>query len=486
MRTVDLPPNAPTLMESTRAIGYSLEAAIADIVDNSISAVSTNIDIDFFPYEDAFISILDDGVGMDASALICAMQYGSQNPNIQREENDLGRYGLGLKTATLSQCRQLTVVSKQQNEIHGCRWDLDHVIETGSWSLLLLETTDIDELPQIDKLRNYINGTLIIWKKLDKLSIGEIDFSDALGKQMDNVRSHLSLVFHRYLDGERGIKKISIKMNNRPLKSRDPFLLKKSTQIFDDEIILVRNSRILIKPYILPHFSKMTRDDIEQIGGEDGFRRQQGFYIYRNKRLIIWGTWFRMMRQSDLSKLARVLVDIPNSLDDLWTLDIKKSTAIPPEEVKKNLSLLLRKIYEGSKQTWTVRHKKEITDTIHHVWDRKKNSTGEIIYTINREHPLINEVVRNNPDTKRALERLLDQVEKNIPLNSLYIDLTNDEKISNENEQQADYVIHLMKDLLKGAPTTELQTYIDKLKCTEPFCRYVAEIDRAIAKGDMP
>jgi len=120
----------------------------------------------------------------------------------------------------------------------------------------------------------------------------------------------------------------------------------------DDETLVVHGQKIIVRPYILPHVSKMTQDEIKSLGGKEGLRRQQGFYVYRNKRLLVWGTWFRMMRQGDLSKLARIQVDIPNTLDDLWTLDIKKSSALPPAEVRKNLEIIIDRIAERSNQQY--------------------------------------------------------------------------------------------------------------------------------------
>ncbi len=327
MKTVYLPPHAPTLMESTRAIGYSIETAIADIIDNSIAAQAGQVDIDFFPIGDAYISILDNGHGMTSEELIGAMQYGSRNPLETREESDLGRYGLGMKTASLSQCRILTVLTKKAGVFSGAQWNLDHVQKTGDWSLLLVDETEAHGYPSTEKLKNYENGTLVIWQGLDRFAVGENDMADAFSRKMELIRDHLSLVFHRYLSGETGIKKLEIKMNDLAIVPQDPFLIKKSTQLMDDETIIVKGAKVKVTPYILPHTSKLTQKELKDLGGKDGLRKNQGFYVYRNKRLLVWGNWFRLMRQGDLSKLARVQVDIPNSLDDLWTLDIKKSTA---------------------------------------------------------------------------------------------------------------------------------------------------------------
>ena len=328
MKTIDLPPYAPTLMESTRAIGYSIEAAIADIIDNSIAAKASQIDIDFFPIGESYISVLDNGCGMTQEELVSAMQYGSRNPLEDRAVDDLGRYGLGLKTASLSQCRVLTVISKTRGSIIGAQWNLNHVQSAESWSLILFDSDEANQYPGIYKLKAYASGTLVVWQDLDKFAVGENDMAEAFSRKMGLIREHLSLVFHRYLSGEPGLKKLEIKMNDERVEPQDPFLSKKSTQLMDEETIIVRGQKVKVTPYILPHTSKLTQKELKALGGKDGLRKNQGFYVYRNKRLLVWGSWFRLMRQGDLSKLARVQVDIPNSLDDLWTLDIKNGIAL--------------------------------------------------------------------------------------------------------------------------------------------------------------
>lgn len=474
MKTKPLPPYAPTLIESTRAIGYTLEAAIADIVDNSISASASCIDIFFFPVGDSYIAILDDGYGMDADALETAMRYGSQNPNEKREANDLGRFGLGLKTASLSQCRTLTVVSKQSNCIEARSWDIDHVIEAHDWSLLILDSVEeFNAIPQIEELRKLKSGTLVVWQNLDRLKVGELDFSRSMGKKMDDVRAHLSLVFHRYISGEPGIKKMQLRMNNASVEPADPFLSKRNTQVMSDEIMNISGSKVVIRPYILPHISNLTCDEIAALDGKEGLRKSQGFYVYRNKRLLVWGTWFRMMKQAELSKLARVQVDIPNELDSLWTLDIKKSTAMPPEEVRNNLDSVIERLAEHSKRTWVFRGKKETHDSIVHVWQRFRGKHGGAYYTINRDHPLV-EVFEDSPQqTKRNLENLLKAIEDELPLSSLYLDLNSDKPIENEMEISAQAVESLLQDLLAQFPNdTAKMELLDRLAVSEPFVHY--------------
>lgn len=473
MQVRETPPFAPVLMESTRAIGYSLEAAIADIIDNSIAAKAGKVQLFFFPVDDAYVCILDNGSGMDDAQIDVAMQYGSKSPTDMRDASDLGRYGLGLKTASLSQCRVLTVVSKQGNTIIGRRWDLDYVIETGKWSLLVLDEDDLEQVPHIADLKEQENGTLVVWQNLDRLLMGEVDYEKSLGRKMDDVRQHLGLVFHRYLSGESGIKRLEILFNGVKIKAADPFLLKKSTQAMDTETLIIRGKKILVKPYILPHISKMTEEEKNQLGGKEGIRKQQGFYVYRNKRLLIWGTWFRMMRQGDLSKLARVMVDIPNDLDDLWTLDIKKSHAIPPAEVRNNLQIVIDRIADKSKWTWTFRGKKETSDTVEHIWTRLKTPGSGVAYEFNRDHPLVDQIIADVPEARTKLESLLRYIERSIPLNQLYVDLNNDEKIENDTEIEEAEMRKTLEQMLSAVPSSILRLeMLERLEHTEPFCLY--------------
>jgi hypothetical protein len=482
---MDLPPYAPTLIESTRAIGYSLESAVADIIDNSVAAGASKVDLFFFPVDEEYIAILDNGNGMTESEVNMAMQYGSKNPLEQRGENDLGRFGLGLKTASLSQSSILTVVTKQNEVLLARRWDINYVKETGHWTLLVLEEKDIMELPHIENLLEYKTGTLVIWQELDRLKAGEIYFEQSLGRKVDLVREHLALVFHRYLSGESGLKKLSIQINFEKIVPIDPFLTLKSVQAMDDETLIIKGKKISIRPYILPHISKMTSEEIKMLGGKEGLRKLQGFYVYRNKRLLVWGTWFRMMRQGEMSKLARIRVDIPNDLDDLWTLDIKKSSAIPPAEVRINLKSVVDRLAEKSKRTWTYRGKKETDDSIVHVWNRFKTRSGGYIYEINREYPLLVELAETNPGLSGRLSMLIKQIEENIPLNTLYLDLNNDEKIENDKEFQVEDIITMLKEILKSTEKKSHSNMLETLKKSEPFSDFSREIEEAIREGRL-
>ena len=480
MQVIELPPIAPTLIESTRAIGYSLEAAIADIVDNSIAACATNVKIKFFPLQGAYISILDDGTGMDASEITSAMQYGSQNPLVERSEGDLGRFGLGLKTASLSQCRMLTVASKKNNSIEIRRWDIDFVQQTGAWSLQMLsEPDEISSIPNIEVLAQMTSGTLVVWQKLDRMESGCVDFAKSMGRQIDVVREHLALVYHRYLSGEPGIKKLTISINDENLIPADPFLIKKSDQTMQEETYIIHGAKIQVQPYILPHVSMLSAAELKSAGGKEGLRKLQGFYVYRNKRLLIWGTWFKMMRKGELSKLARIRVDIPNTLDNLWTLDIKKSSAIPPEEVRENLVAVIDNIGNKSKVKFTKRGKLETDDKDIHLWNRMRTRDGGYYYEINRQHPLVLQLASHLGEGNTMLNAVLTQIEKSLPLNQLYIDLNGDEKIANDQFQKDKEIIECLRSMLSADLNGDQKLeFLDKIESFSPYKEHSEAIEK--------
>jgi hypothetical protein len=161
MQDIILNPYAPILVESTRSLGHSFESALADIIDNSISKGAHQIDVNFQSADIPYLSVIDDACGMDETELISAMRYGSRNPLETRDENDLGRFGLGLKVASLSQCRILTVITKKNGKINAARWDLDYIIQKKDWVLISLDDDEIEKLQFIDLLKSRQSGTIV-------------------------------------------------------------------------------------------------------------------------------------------------------------------------------------------------------------------------------------------------------------------------------------------------------------------------------------
>jgi hypothetical protein len=476
MKRSKLPPYAPTLVESIRSIGYTLETAIADLLDNSISAGATNINIKFSPYGQPFVAILDDGEGMDSNELSMAMRHGSKDPHYTREAHDLGRFGLGLKTASLSQCRRLIVSSLKNGVLSAKSWDLEVIIDEEDWVLLEYEEDELVDLPLISELKNQGKGTLVIWQNLDRIVSGERSIESALGDKMERVREHLSLVFHRYLSGDYSMKKTKIHINGYHLTPYDPFLRSNpATEHMPDEKVILDGHVVEIKPYILPHISKLSPEEIDLAGGEEGFRKNQGFYIYRNKRLISWGTWFRLTKASEMNKLARVRIDIPNAMDYFWDLDIKKSMATPPEAVRQNLRRIVDRIANGSKRVYTFRGKKQTDENFIRLWDRYNGREG-IWYQINRKHPVVQSLLNKiGNEEKLVLEHLLKSLEESYPIDSLYVDMASDERVQmNQRDDNFDYLKELAKTVINSVEFIDggKERIIKQLHLMDPFCNY--------------
>ena len=409
-----------------------------------------------------------------------AMRYGSQSSLNTRDSTDLGRFGLGLKTASLSQCRCLTVITKQGRRLEARRWDLDEIYRKGSWALLSLNSEEIHAIPQFQsQLKQLKSGTLIIWEKLDRLLKGAKATDKLMSRQMEYVREHLALVFHRYLAGESGLTKLSIRMNGLTIEPKDPFLLGRSTVFQADENFIIEGYRVEVSSFMLPHVSNMTKKEKSALGGAEGLTKDQGFYIYRNKRLLVWGTWFRMHRKDELSKLARIRVDVPNALDHLWTLDIRKSTAVPPDVIKNNLARIVDRITEGSKRAWTFRGKREISDDGSHLWSKTKIRDG-VVYNLNRNHVLLQLLEETlNSEQKRLLENYLRLAEGNLPLNQLYVDLNNEEQVNARKEKDAEQeAMETAKEILENISESPMRdAQIRLMMQTDPFCNYRKIVD---------
>ena len=412
-------PFAPSLIESMRSLGYSFPSAIADLLDNSISAKARNIDIISTPDIEPSLIILDDGKGMTEHELCEAMRYGSNNPLETRREDDLGRFGLGMKAASLSQCRKLIVVSKKEGKISAYSWDLDYVIDSESWMLMGFTEEEMLQFPHIDQLLEKEHGTYIYLSEFDRIKEGTGNLSETFNRCLDDMINHLALVFHRFID-----EGLIIRVNQLELEARDPFLsYHRATQRKRESSFRINNEKITLKPFILPHLSKLSQDDLDKVGGKDRLRSEQGFYVYRNKRLIIWGTRFRLERKDELNKLARVMVDIPNSLDYMWSIDIKKSAATLPDIIKKNM---YNAVYESvlcSEAVHTYRGRKEKKDKdIEYVWERVKVRDG-YEYQINRKIPQL-ELLQSTLDESqlRLLGSVINTIEAAFPVSALYVD----------------------------------------------------------------
>ena len=426
MRFVEIPPKPSSLFESMRDIGYSLSTALADLIDNSIAAGAETVQV-FASVEgsEPKVGVLDDGAGMTEQELLEAMRLGSRSPLEERARSDLGRFGLGLKTASFSQCRVLTVVTRTNGATASARWDLDYIADSDMWRVQLLD--DLTSVPWADLLGD--NGTLVVW---EKLGIGSDELGSERGKtdfvrRLDEARSHLELVFHRFLSGEPGRRRIRIQLNNRPLEPFDPFHSNHPATIAGPtERIRVAHKDVLVQPFTLPHHGKVTPSEWERNAGPDGYLKNQGFYVYRERRLIIHGTWFGLARQLELTKLARVRIDLPNSLDAAWRIDVKKASAQLPTVVRDRLRRIIEPLGAGSKGVYTAKGQKLIEENRVPVWNRIQNK-NQIFYRINDEHPMVLDLLsRLPPEARGDLLRVIEVAGAALPMDALFADLGGD------------------------------------------------------------
>lgn len=473
-------PFAPTLIESMRSLGYSFPSAIADLLDNSISAKAEKIIIIAEPSSDPDLIIFDDGCGMSFDELYEAMRYGSTNPLEERSADDLGRFGLGLKSASLSQCRKLVVISKKNGDYSALSWDLDYVIAEGKWMLKGFSEPEMKVFPHIDLLEEVEHGTYIYLSDFDRLKGQTGNISESFNKALGDMEDHISLVFHRFIDDG-----LIIELNNRIIDSKDPFLSNhQATQRKKEEKVYIKEQKIILKPFILPHLSKLSQADLDKIGGKERLKNEQGFYVYRNKRLIIWGTWFRLERKDELNKLARVRVDIPNTLDSIWSIDIKKSSATLPDIIKKNMYAAVYESVAGSETVHTHRGRKENpTDDIDYVWERIKKRDG-YEYLINREIPQLKILEETLSDKQiKMLDAVLNTIEEAFPISALYVDAAKgrvEEKTPTEGDEVEEQLWDDLMLQIQYVKDNNLSVvdYLKAFSKVEPFCNHPSLVKR--------
>ena len=365
MKVLKANPGAKRLIESLRNMGYDCSTAVADLVDNSIVANASEIRIDIIPKDGpqpAAIVISDNGKGMDRGQLHEAMRFGAFQ---EYAPDDLGRYGLGLKTASLSQCRTLTISSKPKSARntrstrHCMRWDVDHVYETDDWDLLVPSDSELEKWEK-EILNNGIshdNGTVVLWTNLDE-ALPLLSSADArerekfLAQLILEISAHLRMVFHRFMQGAvPGRRKLDIYVCGERLLPWDPFCRSEKTRELDIVKLPVVSTdldgsklrgTITISPFILPSEEEFSSPVVwRDASGPKGWNQQQGFYFYRNGRLLQAGGWSYLRSVDEHTKLLRVAVDFSNDLDASFSINITKMRAKIPAEIKDKLGNLV-------------------------------------------------------------------------------------------------------------------------------------------------
>ncbi len=468
-------PYAPILVESTRSIGYSFEAAVADIIDNSISASASEIRICFSSQTPQWLCIEDNGWGMTADELETAMRYGSQSSHDVRRKDDLGRFGLGLKMASLSQCRCVTVLTKKDGAFNAARWDLDYIIHQRDWALQFFMEDEMKDVPGFSYLQEKESGTVVVWEQFDRLQQGAAQVQKAFDEKIELTRKHVALVFHRFINDELPKNRIAIYFNGEAVKATDPFLTRHpATQPLSEQILRIGSEEIKVKPYVLPFVSKLSKQDIEAIGGKEDLRQQQGFYIYRNKRLIIWGTWFRLIKHNELGKLARVRVDIPNSLDSIWEIDIKKSTASLPHFVKKNLADIVENTVGRSERVYKYRGRNVQTDNLVHVWN-PIDDRGKFQYLINRDLPIVKMIEANLKESGSGLlDAFIKMLEDAFPYSDVYYRMAKNEANVTEGALETNDVYLVAEQMVQQLESIggDVKSFLKNMDKMDFFLKY--------------
>ncbi|MCQ2091158.1 MAG: ATP-binding protein [Fibrobacter sp.] len=476
-------PTADVLTKSIRCMGYSMEAAIADIIDNSISAKANEIEIKF-PVDpnEIYIAICDNGCGMSKSELFDAMKYGSALKGDVRDEDDLGRFGMGLKSASHSQCRRLSVISKKEGKVSAYIWDLDVVEEKKGWLIIDCDDEQISEIPCVEYLDKKKSGTVVVWQDFDFIRKESGEEYGEIVRRQDDVGNYLSLIFHRFLRREKK-SRVSIKLNNFSLEPLDPFLENhpKSTKRKSSSIP-VKDANgvermIFIQPYVLPFQKDLSKEDEKLSGGIENYRTKQGFYIYRNERLIIYGTWFNR-RRDELTKYARIQVDIPNTLDDVWGIDIKKQNAKIPASIRQRLTRAVDDVMDASVKRQNYRGRiAKVDEDLDYVWNRTENR-GQYSYSINRQSRIF-ELLENHIDdeARSYLDMVLDEIEKNVPFHQIYLDKSKNAVNEEDDEERIAEILNKAKMMVNFAMSLNSkqtkEAAVEELFKSEPYCKHL-------------
>jgi hypothetical protein len=446
-RLVDASPPAKAHITALSKIGYDFNTAVSDIIDNSITARSKNINIEFYITNGVAIFVIaDDGHGMSEDALIASMSIGCKDPADDRCDGDLGRFGAGLKTASFSQARVLSVISKTENSaISAAVWDKD-IVESQGWLLQVLESNEIDGIvPKGSALSE--SGTIVRWDNIGV--IRELLHSPDKQLQIDNLcsalLSHIGLYFHRFLSGPASI---NIKINNRTVEAIDPFMKGiKGAEELASTSLRSDKGKIVITAYRLPFFTNMTRSQLDSYGGEASIRQGQGLYIYREKRLIIAGGWMGMSKLSGLAGLARIQVDIPATLDNEWSTDVKKSSLQIPSKVKDQIRRLISKPVASSRGAYTYRGRQEVANTFWLINNDERNKL--ITYQIDPANPDLKAIAAClAPNSKREFAQYLTSLAVAIPMNHIYASMSNTpSSISQDSLTEEEKILDLIASL---------------------------------------
>jgi hypothetical protein len=445
------------MLEALRGLGYSTATALADLVDNSIAADAKVVEL-FFVWggAESYVTVADDGNGMDAGELERAMRLGVLSPLDDRRDSDLGRFGLGLKTASFSQCRRLTVLGRRDGRDEILRWDLDRLANSDSDEWLLFEGSEAGSESRLDLGRRE-SGTCVLWEVLDRIvtpGFSEKDFLDLI----DRVEQHLSMVFHRYVGGP--TPRLVIRVNGREIVAWDPYLVSHpSTWSSPIDHITTGQGVVTVQAHVLPHKDHLRADEYERASGPEG-----------------WLGAGRSWTKEEAHRLARLRLDIPNTMDAAWRIDIRKSIARPPVELRERLTRLAEDTRARARRVFA--HKGEASGTGSNVvpaWRAIRTASG-LRYQIDESHPAIRAILDDAGPLTKGVKAMLRVIEETVPVQKIWLDTAESKETPVTGFREAPKsevlsVLHVMYSnlLRKGlSPATARE----RLRHSEPFNRF--------------
>lgn len=486
--TRSAPPRAGAMLEALRGLGYSTGAALADIVDNSISAKATRVDIVFaWSGKSRSVSVLDDGRGMHDDELQSAMTLGDKSPLDARDAGDLGRFGMGLKTASFSQCRRLTVGTARDGA-HSClRWDLDELAKDPNGGWLLFEGPAAGSDSHFDPLADREHGTMVLWETMDRIvtqGYAQADYLDLI----DRVEAHLAMVFHRLLAS----RKLRLTINGKAVQPWDPFMIGHPAKTWNSPVEKFRanSGLVAVECHVLPHKDKLSADDFARGAGENGWNAQQGFYVYRNERLLVAGGWLglgqgRAWNREEAFRLARISLDIPNTADADWKIDIRKSTARVPVALRPWLTRLAEDTRDRARKVFAFRGAPMAPRggaPIELAWRTDHGKSGSR-YRVDEKHPAVAAVLGACPGQAELIRAMLRVLEETVPVQRIWLDTAENKAtpktgFSGEPDESVTKVLRaLFKDMtVRKGMSPELAR--KALLSTEPFQNYPALVER--------
>jgi hypothetical protein len=452
VQTVEIAPTAAALLKSLRGLGYTPETALADLIDNSIAAGASSIELSIdWNDGDPRIAIRDDGRGLSADQLEEAMRFAGAGPDVERSAEDLGRFGLGLKTAALSQCRRLTVISAQGETAHQLTWDVDVVMQTKNWTAVMDADVAPFEHVRVPSVRE--TGTLVALETMDEIGgLHGLD-SERFYARLQDIRAHFGMVFHRFLSGD--ARSIRIAINGRDVEAWDPMLrTHAATRMLGSGRVGSGARAIHVTSFVLPHKDRFANEaEFVKAGGPGGWAERQGFYVYRGRRLVVAGSWLglgdrREWTKDESSRLARIAIDLPTACDPAWRIDVRKARARPPASLRTRLVKVGQNCRERAREVFAwrggqVRDPRQ-TRQASPMW-QEEHVSGRRRYRVNRDHPLIQRLLDEGGETARLVRSTLSLIERSVPVERIWLDVSEDIE---QNPESAESSASLISDIV--------------------------------------